>query len=540
MKLLKKTVYVFTAICLVIGSVFCFPASAAGTYSSKVPIIYVHGQGSPSGVRQEDGTVKMVKGTDMSFNSEIITGVISENKDIILEAIKTQDWSDFIDLVADFMTDSFGEAALGPDGYPTDGSEVMSSFDRGSIAPTFYGVNDSLNRYSFFYDWRLDPTDNMARLREYVELVLEVTGSEKYAMIGRCEGACLALTYWETYHDERMTDLIFYASAAKGAMPIGEAFSGNLHIDPDSVERYIYETDLGLNVEVNENFTLTDDVLSDILRTVSNMYGLDYACWAINNVYVQIYEEVTRKTVKPTLATFPGYWAMCEDKYYEDAKKVIFGGEEEKYAEFIKKIDNYHYNIMNRVEEIIKNAQDSGVRVSDIVKYGFQSFPVTADSNLQSDQIVKVNCAGFGAGCTKIGETFSSSYLKMTMGDGSLKYISPDLTIDAYKSVLKDSTWFIKNLLHTDFPACVDDLIFHIVNSEKPDAPNDTEYPQYLFYDKESGTLTKLASTEKKTKIDEFNEINRQDFARKMKPIFKIFYHVVVLILKIFTPRARV
>ena len=538
MKSIRKAVCTLLSAVIVFSAFFCLSFSA-DAYGGNVPIIFIHGQGSSLGIKQEDGSYQRIKGDDMALDGNALIDVLKDNYEILLKAIVTQDWSDFCKMVEDYMISQFSEVALGTDGMPVDGSESTVNYTEDYVRYRYLYGDSSLNKFWFVYDWRLDPTDNMERLHDYAETILRVTGCEKYAVAGRCEGACLALTYWETYHDERMTDLIFYASAAKGAMPIGESFSGNLHIDPDAVERSAYETDLGVNIQLGENMTITDETISDMLRIISDFYGLDYACWAVNNVYEQIAETITPAALKKTLATFPGFWAMCDDEYYEQAKEIMFGGEEETYSAFIAKIDNYHYNIMNRADEIIQNAKDSGVRVSDIVKYGFQSYPITKHSEIQSDTIVRVDKAGFGVTGSEIGKTLSDSYIRDSFSNGNSKYISPDLTLDASTGLLKDSTWFIKNLTHGNFPTCVDDLIYHIVNTETLDAVSDKEYPQYLFYDEDEDTIVPLVSTEKQTKLDEFNANNAKNFMRVIKPVFRAVYQVVVLITKIFTSHAR-
>ena len=538
MTLPRKMLCAAISLILILGACICLPVSA-DEYGGNVPVIFIHGQGSHLGIKQADGSYQRIKGDDMSLEGTDLTGVLSENSDMILKAIATQDWTDFCKMVEDYMVSQFGELALGTDGLPVDGSESVINYTEDYVRNRYLYGEKNLNRFWFVYDWRLDPTDNMERLHDYAETILKVTGSEKYALAGRCEGACLLLTYWETYHDERISDIIFYASAAKGAIPVGEAFSGNMHIDPNAVERCAYETDMGLNIALGEDMTITDETVRDILRITSDIYGLDYACWAVNNVYEQICETVTPAALRKTFGTFPGFWAMCDDEYYEEAKQVIFGGEEKTYSKMIEKIDNYHYNIMNKAEDIIKNAQESGVKVSDIVKYGFQSYPLSEHCDIQSDTIVRVDRAGFGTTCMEIGKTLGGSYVNNSFKNGTYRYLSPDLAIDASTGLLKDSTWFIKNLKHKDFPESIDSLIFHIVNTEKPDASNDREYPQYLFYSDEDDKLEPLVSTKKQTKLDEYNENNAKSFARIVKPVFKVLFKVITILSKIFMLPAR-
>ena len=537
-------------LCFVLTAVFVLPCvllaadKTSAVYPEETPIIYIHGEGTPIGTFDENGEFHRMD--NLSPDTDKLVSLLSDNKEMLLKAFVTQDWSDFCALVENFMVDSFGHLALGTDGMPKDDSVAIAGWGQTEVPASesyirerYTGNDDSLNKFTFWYDWRLDPTDNMERLHDFAELVLKVTGSEKYAIVGRCEGACLALTYWETYHDTRISDIIFYASAAKGAIPVGEAFSGSFYIDPDAVERFVYEADLNINYEISDNLTFTDRTLNAILKTASDMYGLDYACWAVNNVYQQIYDKVTPGALKETFATFPGFWAMCEDKYYEKAKEVIFGGDEEEYAVLIDKIDNYHYNIMNRSDEIIRHAVDSGVEVSNVVKYGFQSYPLSEDSDIQSDQMCRVDCAGFGTSCTKIGETFGDDYLRKAVSKGGSRYISPDMTVDASTSILKDTTWYVRNLTHSNFTDAMDGIFFKIAGTPGMTVTSDPEYPQYLFYEPESDTVHPYNAETDKSDSDEFNEQQSKDFARRLKPLFRILFRIITFVTKMFTLPAR-
>ncbi len=535
MSIFRKT------LCFILSAVFAFSVlfttagSSAAAYPEDIPIIYIHGEGSSVGVYAEDGSFHRVD--NMSIDTDKLTALLSENKDVLLKAFATQDWTDFCDLLAGFMTDSFGESALGKDGMPKDGSVAELVYDENRVGAQSAGTN--LERFGFDYDWRLDPTDNMERLHNYAEMVMKVTGCDKYAIVGRCEGACLAVTYWETYHDPRLTDIVLYASALKGAIPVGEAFSGSMYIDPECVERFVYEADLNLNVEITESLTLTDQLLNSILKFTSDIYGLDYACWAVNNVYQQIYNKVTPKALKDTFATFPGFWAMCEDQYYEKAKDVLFGGEEEEYAGLIAKIDNYHYNIMNRAEEILKDAENSGVDVSNVVKYGLQSYPLSKDSMILSDQMCRVDYAGLGTTCTRVDEKLSGDYVNKAFENGTVRYISPDLTIDASTTPFRDTTWYIKNLEHQNFTEAVDCLFFEIVSTPGMTVRTNPDYPQFLFFNNETQELLKLNSEEHKTQSDQYNEEMEDDLARFLKPFFSFLFRIVTLLTKIFTLPSR-
>ena len=544
MNTFKKIICAGLTALFAFSAVFITAGKSSANYPDSIPIIFIHGEGCPIGTVDEEGEFHRID--NMGIDTGKLTSLLSENKEMLLRSFVTQDWTDFCDFIEEFMVESFGELALGNDGMPKD--DAFAIVNWGTFEPyatedyireRYEGEDNSLNKYMFWYDWRLDPTDNMERLHDFADLILKVTGSEKYAIVGRCEGACLATTYWDTYHDPRISDIILYASALKGAIPIGEAFSGSMYVDPESIERFVYEADLNVNMEVTDYLTITDQTINTILKVASDMYGLDYACWAINNVYGQIYSTVTPKALRKTFATFPGFWAMCEDKYFEKAKEVMFGGCEDEYAGLIEKIDNYHYNIMDRAEEILQNAIDSGVEVSNVVKYGYQSYPLSPDSDVLSDQMCRVDYAGLGTTCTKVGETFSAAYINKATAEGNAKYISPDRVIDASTTMLKDTTWYVKNITHQNFTNAMDCIFFEIANTDGMTVETNPDYPQFMFFENDPENLRPFNVDEDKTKTDEYNEDVSRKISRFIKPIFKIVFLIITFITKALTLPAR-
>ncbi len=542
MKISRKIIALFMTMTIIVSTFFCFSVNSFAEYEGKVPIIFVRGQGSTLVIENEDGSTQSV-----SFNIDTskVLNIALENKDMFIKAFFTQDWSDFSKLISGILTDSFKECKLDEAGEPTDGSKSHFSPTIEYVEKRYKNGTYGLETFYFDYDWRLDPYENMDELESYIDLVLEVTGSEKYALCGRCEGSCLVLQYLEYYkekhngqYDERITDVVMYSSAALGASPMGEAFTGKLYLDTDALERFVYDNDFGFNKDLGL-FTLTDESFREIITIFSNAYGLDLACWAVNNVYQQIYLSIIPEGLKNSYASFPGYWAMVSDKFYEDAKQTMFGGQEEKYATFIQKIDNYHYNIQNRSEEILKEAQSHGIEVSNIVKYGLQIYPVVENCDTQSDQICDVYSAGWGVTSTNLGETFSTDYIKDAIKKGTVKYISPDNCIDASTTWLKDTTWFIKNLQHKKFPNSADPLVFIIVNTENITVDTYKDYPQYLYYDTDNDVIIPYDVENHKVKLDNYFSDPAVSFARKIKPAFKYFFKALTFIINILMPSVK-
>ena len=548
---MKKTARRFTAllICtvLLVSAVYLGGGQEAAAGQANQPVIYIIGYNTHIAVLNaglEDDELSA------SIKTDKLVALFKDNIDVFLKAFVTQNWSDFCRLIIDFMADSFQYLRLDGNGEPVYESRTArlqnEDFVYGRMQRT-----PELSQFDFYYDWRLDPTENMQALRDYIDLVLRMTGSETFSLCGRCEGACLAMTYYETYHDERMTDLTFYASALKGASPIGEAFSGNLYVDPDSVERYINDTDLGIDLKIGDTIEINDETIIKILKVASDVYGLDMACWAVNNVYQQIYDSITPEALRVSFGSFPGFWAMVEDEYYEPAKKLVFGGVEDEYAGLIRKIDNYHYNYMNRAEEIVKEAAESGVRVLNVVKYGRQPIPVIKGGDVLSDGVCKVSNASLGATAADLGKTLGDDYIADVRSRGAGSYISPDGCIDASSCLFPETTWFIKDLHHNDFPKVADAFVYHLTLSHDMTVSSDPLYPQYSFYTpamefdyelgKEvvNGTVEPYSPDKHTSRLDKYFETTANSIIRKIKPYFGFLFRFSTFILKLIIPRAR-
>ena len=178
---------------------------------------------------------------------------------------------------------------------------------------------------------------------------------------------------------------------------------------------------------------------------------------------------------------------------YEKAMETVFyGADKSEYAGLIEKIEYYRNNVQLKFEDLVKAQEEKGIEFSNIVKYGFQSIPIKADSESLSDQIVTVYESSFGATTAKLDETLSEDYIANAEKNSTLKYISPDKQIDSSTCLSPDTTWYIKNLEHNYFPECVNGLVSQIVNNRAYTVFTSEEYPQYLVFDNDSQTISPM------------------------------------------------
>ncbi len=480
------------ALCVLLSLTVLFTALAVSlsTYASEnatgtdIPLIYVSGQGgaivrdNPDGSRERIYPIQIPEG--------YIQNAVKENLGVFALAVATQKWDDFCDVLYEKMTPLYTDIKLGKDGKPTDGSHVDWTWSRDTILNYKPNGKYPTEQYQFYYDWRLDPYEIADTLHAYIEDVLAVTGEKEVALLGRCLGACITTAYMEKYDGEYVSDHILYASALNGAEFCSKAFCGELYLDSDGVERFVYDINLSDDSNINE-------LIKAFVTVFNDTYGLDIAMWSINNVYPNIYLDIVPRILRETYGTFPGYWSMVGKEDYEKAKETVFyGANLDEYETFINKIDNYHYNVQLKAPEFFADFADKGVNIANVTKYGYQTVPVVKDADVISEDVCNVADASMGATTTTLDTVFDDEYLANAQVNGTDRYISPDKQIDASTCLFPNNTWFIKNLKHKVFPECINRLFDRIINVDDFNVFNDEDYPQYLIYNDESDTLTPM------------------------------------------------
>lgn len=469
-------------ISLVIGTAaVCAPNLNAGDNApgTDTPLIYLCGTGDMLVAPGEDGTYRKVYGLDIP--EDYVQNIVKENIGLFTKAVLTQQWDDFCDLMYNSIAPLYSEIKLDENGRPTNSSKVNWSWSRDSINAGKINGKYGTTQFTFHYDWRLDPLETAEKLHAYIEDVMAVTGAEKVGLLGRCLGSCIVAAYMQKYDAQYIKDLIVYTSAINGVAPITACFSGDLYLDPDGLNRLVYDTPLSGDTVINQ--------LIDAFVTVANAtYGLDLACWSVNNVWPELKLKIMPRILRDAYASWPSYWAMVGDEGYEEAKKTVFyGADAGKYANFIDIIDNYHYNVQQKVPELFKDYEARGIDIYNVSKYGFQDYPIRRNSSKLSDSVCDLDAQSAGATTAPLGTTLDDSYITAAGSNGTAKYISPDRSVDASTCLFPDRTWFIKNLKHADFPDIVNRLFDLMINEDDFDVNASDKYPQYLVFDRTDG-----------------------------------------------------
>ena len=475
MKVMKKALSVLLCLIMAVSAIICVPVSASDEVpGTDIPLIYVVGQGTPLYKYDENGAVQEIY--PIKVPDGFVEQAVKDNIGIFAKAVFTQEWEEFGEAFRGILGELFGPLALDENGNPKDGSWC---YHENQIPHIYAGRSNGkfpTEQFSFFYDFRLDPYRVADNLHEYIEAVMAQTGVDHVALLGRCLGGCVTAAYMEKYDGEYVSDLIQYCSAVKGATVCSKLLSGKIYLDADGIERFIYDFQL-------TGEQVTDDLIQSFVTLFNDTYGLDLACWAVNNVWEDIYLDILPNTLLDTFGTWPGYWSMINDEDYDRAKDTIFyNADMEKWGGFVDIIDNYHYNVQNKVEENFAKYAERGIDVFNVSKYGYQAIPINAPADMISDMTCELKEASLGATETSLGTTFSDDYVKNAEANGTAEYIAPDRQVDASTCLFPERTWFIKNISHKDFPVGINRIFDLMVNVEDFDIHTDEQFPQYMVY----------------------------------------------------------
>lgn len=482
--MMKRIISVLLCLAL-LTSVFVIsvPASQPAVDGADIPVIHVCGSGALLVRINEEGKKETVY--PLNIEGSYIEEKAKEFLPVFAKAFFTQEWEEFCDVLVDILVPVLEPMALDKNGEASDGSRADWTWDRKTL-PNRKNKDGkySATAYKFHYDWRLDPLVIADTLHKYIEDILYVTGEEKVALYGRCLGSNVVAAYMHKYDGEHVQEVIHYASSVYGTDSCSKAFTGELYLPADGIDRFMYDYDLGIEDYYAE-------LIQSFITLLNKNYGLDIACWAVNNVFKDIYLDIIPEVLIKSYGTFPAYWSMVNPNDFDRAMETVFHGSDlTEYAGLIEKIEYYHENVQLKFEEISMQQAERGIEFSNIVKYGLQAAPLTKNSDELSDSIVTVKDASFGATTAKVTEKLSEDYL----ANATDKYISPDKQIDASTCFSPDTTWFVKNLEHYTFPNCINPLVSEIVNNKNYTVNSSEEFPQYMVYNPEAETISPMTA----------------------------------------------
>lgn len=470
----KKSLCIMMVVLSLFFSCGAATAAQAASYENDMPIVYIKGRG-----RQ----IYNKKGKQIYPQKVTVEDQVAAHSDAIVDVAKkclfTGNWNPFADKLVEVLDPIFADLRLNNAGEVDNGSYI-----KGPKTPKVKKSNYSLFDYIFEYDSRLDPLAVAEQLNTYINKVLSATGKKKVQIVGRCLGSSILASYLYKYGIKKVSAVLFYAPSAMGTLMCGEIFSGRLKFNANTIDYYL------------KNFT-TDEEISGGLKTflsiLTKLQIVGIGTSTVQSIYNKIYKTLMPRLILTAYGTMPSYWSMVGEPYYEQAKELVFGDETAKYAKLIKKIDNYHYNVQQKLYSNLKKYKKAGLKIAVIAKYDTMLIPVLEGSRKQADGLVELETMSFGAKSADFKTVFSQSYIAKQQKAGKGRYLSADRIVDASTCLFPDNTWFIKDQIHGDFPKSVDKLMYEFFRKKAQLTVKNSSYPQFMDYIEKGDRLVDLS-----------------------------------------------
>ena len=495
---------------------------AANKAEADIPIIFI--AGGNCNLRSADGRLiypveepegyiaDAVKDCLPSFANAILFGSIESYK------AKFMEW----------MAPLYTEVILNKDGENPNGSHPEMDMETVWVNPN--SANCDLTRYTFGYDFRLDPYESADSLARYIDRVKAATGADEVSLFARCEGASVMAAYLDAYGDEGIHKLAVYGSAFNGNEPVSKTFSGKIKIDADIADAYASSFLIVGDEVINRYFWSLWDSLREI-------YGIEITASVANNLYRSVIRKILPDFLLSSYATFVGAWPMVRDEDYQEALDFIFYNDEIKaeYKGMYDKITYYHDHAAAKFEERLLAFKESGREVGVFSPYGFTEKPLFVGCDDLSDGDLKLVDSSFGATTAKWGKTLSDSYIAEAEQNGTAKYIAPDKQVDASTCLFPDTTWFFKNCYHGTYCASLDAPMIAFFHTPGMTVDTFEQYPQYMIFHEDTFTTEIMTEenchTEDGNIFDEARPTNSGFFASLIK-FFKTVFNFISLLLK--------
>ena len=368
----------------------------------------------------------------------------------------------------------------------------------GEIADSIAEAIGYENTYIFNYDWRLDPAVNAALLAEFVETVKDATGADEVSIISEGYGSVIATEYLAEYADEAaesVKNFVTVSSEFLGTSLVGDYFKGDI-VSPIS----------DLNSYTSAYLRYMND-LSDNPITAFVMWLLNYImnterelhtfCFEIEKILSEVNTIMSITGITDQIACMPGIWALVPaEDYYEAAENLFNESTDEALLEAVEAFkDN-----QDCYEDILIDAQDSGINVAVVAAWDLQIMPIGKNSSVQSDGIVDTAYASFGASCIELNSVAEAMEAVQWLEDGhdhmsaSYDMLTPWYAyggicayVDASTCALPENTWFIKNMKHGTFTYSSNAsafLIWLVTAEEQKTVWDDVSYKQFMTYNR--------------------------------------------------------
>ena len=492
---MKKIVSI--ALIFIIATSLTIPAFAdTGCNCGINPVVFVHGFGSYSLYEYSD------KGESTQVfppNAQSIIKSVPTICDLLMNLTVTKNHKRSADEFIKVLDNLMGRLACDKKGNSLynvgiEKRELPTSDHHKITEYSFDTQSEKINttsQYSYYYDFRLDPVENAEGLNEYIKYVKKLTNHKKVSLVCHSQGNTVVLSYLAKYCNNDISDVLFLSPAYRGLSLIGELFNSDLNIRGKSDELELYFKGI-------LGFSPSKAIISALISILNDCGVMPYVTRILQDMLDEEFGYILDTELLKVFGTMPAIWSFCPDEYYESGKKNLFGNSKE-YAGLIKKIDYYHYNIQNRLVQILNNCRAKGMKFSIICGYDVSTIPISDNPQGQTDMLIDTKYMSIGANCAPAGEMFPENYTQKRYPGKN--YISPDRKIDASTCLYPDRTWFIKGQLHDDFyDAYTKFLTSLLLFKGQPTIYNLSGYTQFMTYDRNMNLVPVANAGYKQTK----------------------------------------
>jgi len=334
-----------------------------------------------------------------------------------------------------------------------------------TISTGWYALWQDENGHRIFNDdWRVDPWDSAALLKK----VIDDSGFEKVNLMGASGNGNTVLAYLKRYGTHKLASVFFNFSLHEGSSIYGGLATRQLGPDPLALGNMSI-------LKMNEIYIEPDPVEwifralyeTGFIHLVQKLYSFNY-----DKMKQKLYDEA----MTPLFFMMPHIWSYVPLDQYEEAKQLLLKGDP-KYDKLVERIDRYHYEVMAKAGEILRDAAKE-IKVAVRASYNNALYGYALGTGVHGDEKVDTRYASFGATCAPLNYTFPSSYRQKVPSE--YDYISPDRVVDASTCAIPEVTWFGNDQPHRGSGEYEGWYEWFLGAEEDYTVHGNPEYPQYL------------------------------------------------------------
>lgn len=378
------------------------------------------------------------------------------------------------DALVEFVSSCFGDLVLDSDGCS---KENVTTPELNVPSGNTHGID---NDYYFDYDFRLDPYEDADQLHDFIGQVKELTGHDSVQLKCSSMGGVVLSAYLDKYGHDGIDVIICRCCPLWGTAVAGEAFCGKIELNATALTRYGEDAIPFLETGFADDFI--EGSLYVLLDVLKGAGVIDRLCALGDKIVKDVGDQVFQEALIPIFGTLPGLWSLVPEEYFNEAVRFMNVPSEGGLHD---KIFSYR-NAMANVADNLKTAKDDGVKICLICGYNVQRTPLVTLWRSTSDGTVDTKYASLGATCGSVKEPLDAAYLNELENKN---HLSPDNMIDASTCAMPENTWFVRDWLHCNGNAGIDELFRLVMTTDEVSVATFEKYPQFLEADDDADTV---------------------------------------------------